>query len=98
MDYWYIGSPQADPCACNGGTGGTEFTEAVGTGLIGMNSRKLNPTMNGVLMETSFGSYHPGGAYFGMCDGSAHFVSETMELRVYQYIFSRNGKEPNPEL
>ncbi len=31
MDHWYIGSPQADPCACNGGTGGTEFTEAVGT-------------------------------------------------------------------
>ncbi len=38
MDHWYIGSPQADPCACNGGTGRTEITEAVGTTILGITS------------------------------------------------------------
>jgi prepilin-type processing-associated H-X9-DG protein len=31
-----------------------------------------------------FGSFHAGGCHFAMCDGSAHFVSENIDLQVYR--------------
>lgn len=94
MDHWYIGSPQADPCACNGGTGGTEFTEAVGTTILGMNLRNVNPAANGSLMEITFGSWHEGGAFFTLGDGSVRFISENVDLRLYQSISTKQGSEP----
>ena len=94
MDHWYIGSPQVDPCGCNGGTGGTEFSEAVGTAVVPMNLRFNDPAADGRLMELSFGSYHPGGAMFTLSDGSVQFFAETMDFAVYQAVFTRNGGEP----
>jgi prepilin-type N-terminal cleavage/methylation domain-containing protein len=94
MDHWYIGSPQADPCACNGGNGGTEFTEAVGTTILGMNLRNTNPAANGSLMEITFGSWHEGGAFFTLGDGSVRFISENLDLRLYQAISTKQGSEP----
>ena len=93
MDHWYIGSPQADPCRCNGGTGGTEFTEFVGTTIAPINARRVDPTLHGSLMELSFGSYHVSGAQFVLADGSVKFLSETMNMATYQGLSSRNGKE-----
>jgi prepilin-type N-terminal cleavage/methylation domain-containing protein len=94
MDHWYIGSPQADPCACNGGTGGTEFTEAVGTTILGMNLRNVNPAANGSLMEITFGSWHEGGAFFTLGDGSVRFISENVDLTLYKAISTKQGSEP----
>ena len=94
MDHWYIGSPQADPCACNGGTGGTEFTEAMGSGAVKMNLRFNEPAAHGILMEMAFGSYHPGGAMFTKGDGSVDFLPETIDFAVYRALCSRNGGEP----
>lgn len=93
MDWWYIGSPQTDPCACNGGTGGTEFTEAVGTTILNMNLRDINPAANGSLLEITFGSWHEGGAFFNLCDGSVRFISENIDLNLYKAISSRQGGE-----
>ena len=93
MDHWYIGSPQIDPCRCDGGTGGTEFTECVGTGTVPMNLRFNDPGAHGRLMEMSFGSYHPGGAMFALADGSVRFVAETIDFAAYQAAFSRDGGE-----
>ncbi len=93
MDYWYIGNPQADPCQCDGGNGGTEFSENVGTTIPRMNARTLDPAMNGVLMELAFGSYHEGGAFFLMCDGSVDFISESVDSATYLGLGSRNGDE-----
>ena len=90
MDHWYIGSPQVDPCLCDGGNGGTEFSEAVGTGVVPMNLRFNNPNASGVLMELSFGSYHPGGAMFAFADGSVTFLAETMDFSAYQALCTRN--------
>jgi len=93
MDHWSIGSPQADPCRCDGGSAGTEFSEAVGTAIVPMNLRKHNPAAHGRLMELSFGSYHSGGAYFVMGDGSVQFLADTIGFQVYQAMFSRNRGE-----
>lgn len=92
MDYWYIGSPQADPCACDSGTGGTEFTEFVGSTAVKINAR-LDPTMNGELMEMSFGSYHVGGLHVVLADGSVRFVSANINQQTWKALGSRNGGE-----
>ena len=90
MDFWVIGSPQADPCRCDGGTGGTEFSEAVGSTYMQMNLKLRQPAAHGRLMELAFGSYHTGGAQFGLSDGSVQFLSENMDLQVYQNLGARN--------
>lgn len=91
MDFWQMGSPQSggwNP----GGTGGTEYSEGLGSTGPKLNSR-LDPTVNGVLMEMSFGSYHTSGAHFGLVDGSVRFISENVDLRAYRGLGSRNGRE-----
>ena len=40
-----------------------------------------------------FRSMHPGGAHFAFCDGSVHFVSETIDVRTYRGLASRAGGE-----
>ncbi|MGE3775703.1 MAG: DUF1559 domain-containing protein [Pirellulaceae bacterium] len=92
MDYWQFGCPQSggwDP----GDAGGTEYSEGVGSTGPKLNSR-LDPTVSGVVMEMSFGSYHPGGALFALTDGSVHFIAQTIDLKVYQGLGSRDGREP----
>ena len=37
----------------------------------------------------AFGSRHPGGANFAFCDGSVHFVSETIDLALYRLLGQR---------
>ncbi len=94
MDVWVVGSPQADPCQCNGSSNGTEFTESVGSTFERMNLRKLNPAASGYLMEICHGSYHPGGAVFGLGDGSVRFIAETIDLQVFRALGTRDGGEP----
>lgn len=91
MDYWTMGSPQSGGWVV-GGAGGTEYSEGLGSTGPKMNSR-LDPTINGVLMEMSFGSWHSGGANFGMGDGSVKFLSENIDINTYRALGSRNGNE-----
>jgi prepilin-type N-terminal cleavage/methylation domain-containing protein/prepilin-type processing-associated H-X9-DG protein len=93
MDYWSIGSPQADPCGCDGGTGGTEFSEFVGSASVPINARWLQPDLHGTLMEMSFGSYHPQGANFVFGDGSVHYLSESIDMNIYRALSTRSGGE-----
>lgn len=90
MDFWVIGSPQADPCRCDGGTGGTEFTEASGSTFVQLNAQIKAPQLSGYLIEMSFGSYHPGGAMILMGDGSVNFMADTIDATVYRALGSRN--------
>ena len=90
IDVWGIGSPSADPCNCAGGNGGTEFSEAAGSFYMPMNLRTQNPAASGRFMELAFGSYHTGGATFGMADGSVQFLSNSIDLITYQNLGARN--------
>ena len=58
-----------------------------------MNLRKQNPAATGYLMEISHGSYHPGGAMFGLGDGSVRFIAETIDLNTYRGLGTRDGGE-----
>lgn len=93
MDYWTIGSPQIDPCRCDGGSGGTEFSEAVGSALPRLNLLRLEPDANGLLIELSFGSYHSGGAFFTMGDGSVRFLADPIDPQIYRALASRHDGE-----
>lgn len=93
MDFFQIGSPQADPCRCDGGSGGTEFSEAVGSFYAQPNLRLRNPAAHGRLMEVAFGSWHAGGSTFSMGDNSIRRISDTVDLNVYRALGSRNGGE-----
>lgn len=93
MDFFQIGSPQADPCRCNGKAGGTEFSEAVGSFYVRPNLRLREPGAHGRLMEVAFGSWHNGGSFFTMGDNSTKFISDSIDLGVYRALGSRNGGE-----
>jgi prepilin-type N-terminal cleavage/methylation domain-containing protein/prepilin-type processing-associated H-X9-DG protein len=41
----------------------------------------------------TFRSFHPGGAQFVFCDGSAHFINDNIEHAVYRAMASRAGDE-----
>lgn len=51
-----------------------------------------NDPINGGAEEAS-GSWHTGGAYFVMGDGSVQFLSENMDMKTYQAISTRAGGE-----
>jgi prepilin-type N-terminal cleavage/methylation domain-containing protein len=93
MDVWAIGSRQIDPCLCDGGNTGTEFSEFVATSFARINARRTAPTTHGLLMELGYGSYHTGGAQFVLADGSVRFLSESLDLSVLRALSSRNGSE-----
>ena len=91
MDFWYIAGPQTDACRCDGGSGGTEFTEAVGGTFYRMNLQIREPSRSGYAMETAFGSYHPGNVVvFGLADGSTQVLSDDMDMDAYRAMGGRN--------
>jgi prepilin-type N-terminal cleavage/methylation domain-containing protein/prepilin-type processing-associated H-X9-DG protein len=92
MDYWFLGSPQIDPCRCDGSAAGTEFTEFVGSTAARLNARWI-ASSSGYEKEMSFGSYHAGGAYFCFADGSVRFIAEGVDHSLYRALGSRHGSE-----
>ena len=93
MDYWLLGAPQTGGWDCRpGDRGGTEYSEGLGSTFGRMNSR-LDPTVPGVIAELTFGSYHVGGAQFGLADGSVKFISENIDMDTYHALGSIKGGE-----
>ena len=45
-----------------------------------------------------FGSEHPGGATFAMADGSTQFLIETIDLKVYYALATKNEGEPGARI
>ncbi|MEW4489520.1 DUF1559 domain-containing protein [Thalassoglobus sp. JC818] len=94
MDYWLFGAPQTGGWDCRpGDRGGTEYSEGLGSTYGKLNARVTDPSVHGVIMEMSFGSYHPGGAHFGMADGAVRFVSENIDQDLLRSLGTiRNGE------
>jgi hypothetical protein len=76
MDYWQLGCPEMGTWV-PGGTGGSEFSEGIGSTGPRINSR-LDLSIPGPVMEISFGSYHARMAMFAFGDGSTRVLSETI--------------------
>ncbi len=94
MDYWQFGSPQTGGWDCRpGDRGGSEYSEALGSAYWNINTRLRDPSVHGVIMELTFGSYHTGGAQFAMADGAVRFVSENIDLELLRALGSINGGE-----
>ncbi len=90
-DHWAIGSPDIDGYdhALAPGGPGQEFTEFVGSTAAALNARLRQADFTGCEIESSFGSYHPGGAYFCLADGSARFLADGIDCRLYAALASR---------
>jgi prepilin-type processing-associated H-X9-DG protein len=67
-------------------------------GMMYVFSKNVNYPINSRNQDywnrVAFGSLHPGGAMFAMADGSAHFISQTVDFAVYLSTASRDGGEP----
>jgi prepilin-type N-terminal cleavage/methylation domain-containing protein/prepilin-type processing-associated H-X9-DG protein len=68
---------------------------AVATTVWGINTQGVGQlTKSGNIWNTfqglSFRSRHPGGAQFVYCDGSVHFLQESIDLRLFSYLGARN--------
>ncbi len=54
------------------------------------------PSLHNILYQSpvySFRSTHPGGCNFLLCDGSVKFIKQSIDLRTYRALGSRNGGE-----
>ena len=81
MDFWQLGAPQTGTWV-PGGTGGSEFSEGIGSTGPAINSH-LDQSVPGAVMEVSFGSYHAGGATFCFADGSVRAVSYSIDPALF---------------
>jgi prepilin-type N-terminal cleavage/methylation domain-containing protein/prepilin-type processing-associated H-X9-DG protein len=53
-----------------------------------------NLNIHNAINTLYFGSQHPGGCQFAMGDGSVHFISETINLAIYQRLGAMADGEP----
>jgi prepilin-type processing-associated H-X9-DG protein len=55
--------------------------------------RVLNVPQSGPQPQIGFGSYHPGGANFALCDGSVRLLKSGTDLWVLSALGTRSGGE-----
>ncbi len=86
-DHWYIGSDDIDI--------GDDYSEFLGSTGVPMNIylEKLRtgetPVLGEQQMQVSYGSAHPGGCHILLGDGSARFVSETVDAVTWSNLGNR---------
>lgn len=75
-------------------------TRGDGIGADGGGFKNVNYAINAYAYDgatnwndISFGSQHPGGALFLLCDGSVRFLNENINMANYRAAASRNGGE-----
>ena len=61
---------------------------------INIGKKTKDDTYKQINNNGPYGSEHPGGAQFSMCDGSVRFVADSIEHSLYLGMASRDGGEP----
>ncbi len=87
---WKFGADCVKPC-------GPESSQSVGRAFRVTKypiSTDLRPMADSDNNEYPFASYHPGGAQFVFADGHVRFLSETIDLDLYQSLSTYAGGEP----
>ncbi|QDU59852.1 hypothetical protein Pan216_06850 [Planctomycetes bacterium Pan216] len=96
-----VGNPAL---GCDGSWAGSVYARASNHGQaatlagaeIPINSVTDDVATNNLFVQQSrlFGSHHPGGCHFTMADGSVHFVTEGIDLTLYQTLAVRDDSAP----
>ena len=47
----------------------------------------------GTHWASNFCSFHVAGAHFGFCDGSVHFINESIDMKLYRDLSTVMGRE-----
>lgn len=81
IDHWAVGSDDGDVDHDN--------SEHMGSTGVRMFETDLQKGA-----ELAYSSSHPGGAHFLLCDGSVHFLSRSIDLRLYSWLGSRADNQP----
>ncbi len=68
---------------------------ALGSAYRGINWDSQQACDNLWDAKSSFHSLHPGGAQFVLCDGSTHFLSETINLGTFRRLADRRDGNPD---
>lgn len=68
---------------------GSDFSEVLGSTFYAINNESSNFSHR----EVSFSSVHTGGAHIVFGDGSARFISESIDIGIWRAMGSRNGGE-----
>jgi prepilin-type processing-associated H-X9-DG protein len=63
--------------------------QTIGSTAVPLNYKLNPPTVDNWTRQYSFRSQHPGGANFGMCDGSVRFVKTSINFNIYQALSTR---------
>jgi len=85
-----LGAANAYRAWTRGNNGGCGACKNITTPI---NSTSYNGSNN--FNDISFGSNHPGGCNFTMCDGSVRYVAQNVDMAQYLATASRNGRETN---
>jgi prepilin-type N-terminal cleavage/methylation domain-containing protein len=88
-----VGETVPDQCGFNGAYANNfcvSSTSIILNLLQGDNGNNSGPAL---AKACGFKSLHPGGAQFILGDGSVHFISETIDYKLYNELGSRNGGE-----
>jgi prepilin-type N-terminal cleavage/methylation domain-containing protein/prepilin-type processing-associated H-X9-DG protein len=75
------------------GTGLNSSTQTMAAAVLPINTQGVNPFDSGGFMRL-FGSDHPGGCHMLMADGSAHFISDTIDLNIHRGLGAMNDGHP----
>jgi prepilin-type N-terminal cleavage/methylation domain-containing protein/prepilin-type processing-associated H-X9-DG protein len=97
LEPWIVGSTSHSSEGESGGYGYVQNAKNIRYAINDQWYVNEDGTAHVTLTDASMGSYHPGGTNVGMCDGSANFLSEDVDLEdVYRRMASRASEDNFP--
>lgn len=87
---WITGSTSVNSqSGTEGSTGYVQNAKNIRHPVNGEHFANEDGALNVPLTDVSLGSNHPGGTQVGMCDGSANFLTEEVDIKLYRRMASR---------